>query len=256
LPVIVIPQNPSATETFAAQEIRRYLYLRTGKLVETQCMASPHADAAMPSNAIVLSVDSNLPAEAFSLKTADNRLHISGGSAVAALYGSYRFAEHLGVRFYLHGDVAPDERIKHFELPLINETHTPRFAVRGLNPFHDFPEGPDWWTLNEYKAILAQMPKMGMNFIGFHTYPERNTAAGPEALVWIGLKDDIDAQGNVTAAYPNARHYYTTLQGCGFNYVAKKTGESNMLSAALTCFQRMPADRIIWTTVPIRLTKR
>ncbi|MDR1880717.1 MAG: hypothetical protein LBQ78_07255, partial [Tannerellaceae bacterium] len=151
LPVIVVRQNPSAAELFAAQEIRRYLYLRTGEIAAIDKL---DADAAIPAYAIVLSVDNNLPAESFSLRTADNRLHISGGSEIAALYGSYRFAEHLGVRFYLHGDVVPDGQIKRFRLPVISETHTPQFATRGLNPFHDFPEGPDWWTLDEYKAIL------------------------------------------------------------------------------------------------------
>ncbi|MDR1982169.1 MAG: hypothetical protein LBQ39_11220, partial [Tannerellaceae bacterium] len=150
LPVIVVRQNPSATELFAAHEIRRYLYLRTGEIA---AINKVDADA-IPTHAIVLSVDDNLPEEGFTLKTADNRLHISGGSEMAALYGSYRFAEHLGVRFYLHGDVVPDGQITQFKLPVISETHTPQFATRGLNPFHDFPEGPDWWTLDEYKAIL------------------------------------------------------------------------------------------------------
>ena len=30
---------------------------------------------------------------------------------MGTLYGAYRLAEHLGVRFYLHGDVVPDEQI-------------------------------------------------------------------------------------------------------------------------------------------------
>ena len=36
---------------------------------------------------------------------------VSGGSDVGVLYGAYRYAELLGVRFYLHGDVVPDERL-------------------------------------------------------------------------------------------------------------------------------------------------
>ena len=36
----------------------------------------------------------------------------------------------------------------------------PLFAIRGIQPFHDFPEGPDWWNGDDYKAILGQLPKL------------------------------------------------------------------------------------------------
>jgi hypothetical protein len=45
------------------------------------------------------------------------------------------------------------------------------------------------------------MAKLRMNFIGFHTYPSWNRDAGPEANVWIGLPEDVDAQGNVKFGY-------------------------------------------------------
>ena len=40
-----------------------------------------------------------------------------------------------------------------------------------------------------------------MNFIGLHTYPSWNPAAGPEANVWIGLPEDVDEKGNVRFGY-------------------------------------------------------
>ena len=79
----------------------------------------------------------------YRLKSDGKRLTITGGSDVGVLYGAYAFAEKLGVRFYLHGDAIPDEKIP-FVLPVLDETHAPLFALRGLQPFHDFPEGPDW----------------------------------------------------------------------------------------------------------------
>jgi hypothetical protein len=45
------------------------------------------------------------------------------------------------------------------------------------------------------------MAKLRLNFIGFHTYPSWNPAAGPEANVWIGLPEDVDEQGNVRFGY-------------------------------------------------------
>ena len=47
----------------------------------------------------------------------------------------------------------------------------PMFDYRGLQPFHDFPEGPDWWDTQHYKQIITQLSKMKANFIGLHTYP-------------------------------------------------------------------------------------
>jgi hypothetical protein len=77
------------------------------------------------------------------------------------------------VRFEIGSDVIPDERLK--ELPAVQEeTGTPLFELRGLLPFHDFPEGPDWWTTDDWKFILGQATKMRMNFVGLHTYPFHN----------------------------------------------------------------------------------
>ncbi|MEN8253909.1 MAG: malectin domain-containing carbohydrate-binding protein [Verrucomicrobiota bacterium] len=177
---------------FAAREIGRYTWLRTGEQVERVDGASAN---------IVLKVDAGLGKDTFTLKTDGKTLSISGGSDLAVLYGAYRYAELLGVRFYIHGDVVPDGRIP-FALPEVDETHTPLFEHRGIQPFHDFTEGPDWWSLDDYKTYLGQMVKMRMNWIGFHCYPEGGV--GPEPLVWIGLPEDVNEDGTVKWGYPTA----------------------------------------------------
>ena len=68
----------------------------------------------------------------------------------------------------------------------------PLFNLRGIQPFHDFPEGPDWWNLDDYKAVFSQLPKLRMNFFGLHTYPEGHPNAEP--TVWIGLPQDVAAE--------------------------------------------------------------
>ena len=78
-------------------------------------------------------------------------LLVVGGDPIGTLYGAYRLAEHLGVRFYLHGDVVPDKQMP-LEMPILDETGKPLFDRRGIQPFHDFPEGPDWWNRDGYKA--------------------------------------------------------------------------------------------------------
>ena len=149
---------------------------------------------------------------------------IVGGDDIGTLYGAYRLAEHLGVRFYMHGDVIPDEKMDlgfftDTLLPELDERGAPFFNLRGIQPFHDFPEGPDWWNLEDYKAILSQLPKLGMNFFGLHTYPEGHPNAEP--TVWIGLPDEIGEGCKVKAAYPSS--YQNTLRG-NWGYVRTPTG--------------------------------
>ena len=195
-PVVVCPRDAAPQVQLAAKEVARYVYLRTGALPAIA------ADITTNSEAIVLATDAKLSAEAFAIKTAavDGRRvwTISGSSGVGVLYGAYRFAEKLGVRFYLHGDVIPDERLA--SLPDVNDSGAPLFATRGIQPFHDFPEGPDWWNQDDYLAYIGQLAKLRMNFFGLHCYPEGGV--GPEPLVWIGLPDDLDRKGRVGFSYP------------------------------------------------------
>ena len=90
---------------------------------------------------------------------------------MGTLYAAYRLAEHYDVRFYLHGDALPDRQIT-LTLPDIDEFGKPRFELRGVNPWGSHVEGIDLWNAADYKAILSQLAKLRMNFIGIHGYPE------------------------------------------------------------------------------------
>ena len=201
---IVSPPGASRLETLAAHEVRRYFFLRTGQLLTiSTANAMPAGDSIVVARKdrplVRASVDPGLGAEQYVLKTVGRAVFIAGADDVGTLYGAYRFAERLGVRFYLHGDVVPDARIAPL-LPQLDETGKPLFTVRGIQPFHDFPEGPDWWNKDDYLAYIAQLPKMRMNFIGLHNYPEGGV--GPEPGVWIGQPRDIDRRGKVSFSYP------------------------------------------------------
>ena len=152
----------------------------------------------------------------------DRTIHLLvGGDDVGTLYAAYQFAEQLGVRFYLHGDVVPDQRIP-FALTDLHQEGKPLFRTRGIQPFHDFPEGPDWWDAEAYKAVLAQLPKLRMNFFGLHTYPEGGV--GPEPAVWIGPPNETDADGQVSASYPS-RHFVTSNVTGAWGYQPRKTSD-------------------------------
>jgi hypothetical protein len=233
---IVVGEKPSAKTTLAARETRRYIYQRTGELPPIVDRLPDRGDA------IVFALDATLGDQQYRMKTTKDNdravLRITGGSDVALLYGAYDLAEKLGVRFYMHGDVIPDERIA-MALPELDETRAPLFATRGIQPFHDFPEGPDWWNLDDYKAILGQLPKMRMNFFGLHTYPEGGV--GPEPVVWIGLPEDVGPDGRAKAAYPS-RHFATCNQPtfgqdvAAWGYAPTKTGDYAF--GAATIFDR------------------
>ncbi|MGC8829471.1 MAG: malectin domain-containing carbohydrate-binding protein [Verrucomicrobiia bacterium] len=266
---IVIREQSSSLEQFAARELRRYIYLRTGILVNIEIASKrlPEwgnlivigdknwrivrqlaTDGWIESEMIGLEPQSYIAAE---IVQTDRKIQLlTGGDEIAVLYAAYRFIENMGVRFYLHGDHLPEERLIIAEKPtdipkgaelltrkrepaaeklkFFTEIGKPMFRLRGIQPFHDFPEGPDWWNYEDYMAILSQLPKLKMNFIGLHTYPEKRPNAEP--TVWIGLKEDADENGNVKYAYPAS--YQNTLRG-NWGYKAKKTGEFTFGSASL-----------------------
>ena len=242
-PDVVIAKDASWHERAAAAEIRRYLYMRTGDL---PALREAESFSRIPSGAVAVlekggtfarglddavsaSKIAALGSEDYWLKTVLRRskkvVLVAGGSGPAVLYGAYQLAEKMGVRFFLEGDVVPDGRIDSLSLDL-DETGHPLFAIRGIQPFHDFPEGPDWWTLENYKAILGQLPKLRMNFFGLHTYPEnpskeKGATPNAEPTVWIGRTGDFGEDGTVRASYPAS--YQNTARG-NWGYEAKKTG--------------------------------
>ncbi len=218
--VIVCPQDASKLEQLGAREILRYVYLRTGRLLPI-AESLPEAGDAI----LIGTDDANLKTQQYRLKTTAETgrrvLTITGGDPLGALYGVYRFAEHLGVRFYLHGDVVPDEQTA-WNLPDLDEVGDPLFELRGIQPFHDFPEGPDWWNADDYKAVFSQLAKLRMNFFGLHTYPEGGV--GPEPLVWIGQPEDIAQDGAVRFSYPS-RHFTTPNTTGSWGYRSQNTSD-------------------------------
>lgn len=244
---IVLPPEASPLETLAAREVQRYVYLRTGELSpiktggheekgQTILVArrDHRAAASVDRESAWRSASAELGPQQFVLKTqvstpGAKSLWIIGGDDVGTLYGAYAFAERLGARFYLDGDVIPDRRIK-LDLSGYDVRAQPLFPLRGLVPFHDFPEGPDWWTVEEWKSVLAQAVKMRMNFVGLHTYPK--SALGPEPTVWIGLQEDVNADGTVKLS--DATSWHNTQRfaeyGC---YRPEKTSDFSFGGAEL-----------------------
>ncbi|RPH99909.1 MAG: hypothetical protein EHM72_10685 [Calditrichaeota bacterium] len=237
-PEYTIQTSTSASdlEGLAAKEIARYLYLCSGGKSINLAHDEPSADIYVviqdtPFDRVLQSTFTSLPqnklsAQAYAIHTVlqndQKKIIIRGANPIGTLYGAYRFIESLGVRFYLHDDVLPEK--KPFTMPDIHLTESPQFELRGIQPFHDFPEGPDWWNLDDYKAIIGQMVKMRMNFIGFHTYPSSPFRgwSKPEPMVWHGVIEQIENETEVNAAYP-VLHFHT--MDSTWAYDAKRTSD-------------------------------
>lgn len=231
-PPIVLPAAPSFAEQVAARELQRYVYVRAGEVLPiTQAGEHPFLVLVTKDQPLLRTVVPDEAALARLARLGPDEYQlvrwetprgavqlVVGGDDNGLLYGAYRLAEHYGVRAYLHGDTIADGRVALADLPRVTERGKPLFALRGIQPFHDFPEGPDWWNADDYKAILAQLPKMGMNFLGLHTYPEGVPA---EPTVWIGLPQDLRPDGSVAASYPSS--YQNTLRN-SWGYQGRPSG--------------------------------
>ena len=217
-PAVVISPEAHRHVRFAARELQRFIYLRTGEtppLVTGTAAPAGHALIIVRHDEPLARGAPALPAGTGALGPGGYQVQVApggpgwivGGDDLGALYGAYRYLEHLGVRFHLHGDVV-EESDTPLAWPAVAEVGRPLFTVRGLQPFHDFAEGPDWWDRDGYFAIVGQMAKLRMNFLGLHTYPE--SSVGPEPTVWLGLPGEYDGDGRVRVAYPAS--YHTTAR--------------------------------------------
>lgn len=102
---IILPDEASQILNFSAKEIQKYIYLRTKLFVPIQRGETEDSF----SEAIVLRDNNRLSDEEYSIERIGTNLYIQGGSDIGVLYGVYSYAEYLGVRFALHGDVIPDQ---------------------------------------------------------------------------------------------------------------------------------------------------
>ena len=233
---IVISSIASVLEEQASKEIRRYIFLRTGTApsihVADIYSAFPEGDVivvAENNSSIVSELKAdygNIDAPStngragYLIKSIskDNRkvLVVCGADDTTTLRAAYRFAELIGFHFNLGGDVVPDEKLEYpLDISNFDEKGLPWFEMRGILPFHNFLAGPDFWSTADYKSVITQLSKMGMNFFGLHLYTERgdpNSLDGPEPHLWIGHKDDVNLDGTIKEAAAYQAHWASTYR--------------------------------------------
>jgi len=115
-PVVAIEDRAGSLPTLAASEVRRYFYLRTGEWLGLSAAIPVSGDAIVVArrDSPLLRGFAGADTGASSLKAQEYRIKsvslgsrrmalIVGGDDLGTLYGAYRFAEKLGVRFYCTG---------------------------------------------------------------------------------------------------------------------------------------------------------
>ena len=108
---IVLPVAASASQRYAAEELRDYTQRLTGTRLPIET-----AGAQLPEHAILLGLknDPDLGEDGFRLKAGDGRLEIVGSSVRGTLYGVYHYLEDVcGVRWLtpVAEDVPPRDRL-------------------------------------------------------------------------------------------------------------------------------------------------
>lgn len=171
----------TSLENYAASELQRYYYQLSGKLLNIERTAS----ANLKSDFILTTLDNPLvddwqkkgilklkekPGEqGYILQTVKNAgrhtLLIAGTDPCGLLYGVYGLLEdHLGVRFYMSGDILPEKRMRG-HLPVINDVRTPQMRIRGFLPWTNFPQSATIYSWNDWRYIIDQAAKMRMNLL-------------------------------------------------------------------------------------------
>lgn len=162
LPVIVLPESPSATESFAASELQGYLEqitsARLRKVTETDPLPARRIHVGRTRGAEPLLAQMDHPVETLRRETSlidirPSELFLIGGGDRGTLYAVYAFLELQGCRWIEPG---PDGEIipkrSHLLVPDSPVRQQPEFAVREIGRGASSPEEAeqviDWSVKN------------------------------------------------------------------------------------------------------------
>jgi len=145
---IIIPEDANFQEKLAAKEIRRYLYARTGELLRIDHIKGnktalkkaiiiadlKHASLVHGFNETNFPEIKDISSQGYTIQkrtgSDSQQLWIIGGTDFGVIYGAYHFLENMGIGFYLHDDIIPDEKID-LIIPDLNISRDPLFDLRG-----------------------------------------------------------------------------------------------------------------------------
>ncbi|MCX6935134.1 MAG: DUF4838 domain-containing protein [Verrucomicrobia bacterium] len=156
-PEIVLSVSAEDQETFAAQDLRKYLSQITGQKLSVVGTATWKKPAIfignVPENADLIDVVNkhNLGRDGFVLDISEVGVRILGGSKFGTAYGVDELLERLGVRWLFPGewgDVVPNK--DKLTIPFGQFTDKPVFSVREMHSAWVGEEAGDWYRRSRH----------------------------------------------------------------------------------------------------------
>jgi hypothetical protein len=212
---IVVGAEAPALEQYAATELQRYLYARSGELLPICTDDAPlNKDSFVLGqkstnrhiskwvSAGTLAVDATDPGEqGYVLRKFASEggsgpkrpeiLAIAGSDSAGTLYGVYGLLQdHYDIGFYLDGDVIPQAKSA-LAVAQVDERKKPGQSVRGILPWVNFFQSATVYSFEDYRFIIDQMAKMRMNLLNIHNYngggghQELNFPWNPSVRYWM-----------------------------------------------------------------------
>lgn len=242
-PVIVLPESPSAAESFAARELQTYLGKISGRMVAITNAVRLSARPLIVLGAHPLNHDlgwQSLTPDEFIIEVSAGRVRIAGGRAEpvrdakgnvhvqerGTLYGVYELLESLGVRWYRPdpwGEHLP--RLDRIVLPRGRTTYRPGYAYRfGFNGYRWWKNetteqrqwGRLWGTRQRQNVNMWTPPEMGGYYTinAGHAYMylvphQQYFASHPEYFALINGKRSANPQAQLCLSNPEVLRLVT-----------------------------------------------
>ena len=188
---IVIPEEASDVETFATEELRKYLERISGASLAITTDIKDGRSILVGTTERwrkkwIAIDDSQLSPEGFIIRTVGDNLILSGKDELGTLFSIYTFLENLGCRWFYPGPEGEDiPKRKDIKLNSLDIAENPVMKYRGICPLDD---GCQFDLSNPVKYIqfVDWLPKVKQNF--FYMYCRRYNKKVLEEAARRGLK--------------------------------------------------------------------
>lgn len=223
---LVISEEASELERFAASELQRYLkelFQVSATVVSSPSPSaegifllgtSDHHPALIPGKTVF----PKLSDQGFVLRQMECKnkpaMAIVGGSPKATLWGVYELVERYGVCYLLSGDVFPEGK-QDFYLPEIDRVFEPVFRARWFKTMGDFALGTEGWGMADYRPLLDQLAKLKFNRIRVGSSPSQpfldlqiKGVKRETATLWYGERFPITADMPGHKLFGNEKEFW------------------------------------------------
>jgi hypothetical protein len=161
---LVLPRNPSATEEYAAEELRRFLNEIAGV---GPCTRQANRSYSVGAKTTIYLNDRDAAASAgidfpelspemFHIESHGNAIFIIGGSSRGLLYGVYELLETLGCRWYTP-ELSKIPKSDNCDIAPICITSGPAFEFRDMFIWEG--SDPVWWARNRMNGWYTPVPE-------------------------------------------------------------------------------------------------